>query len=234
MFHPATVPPTPRYRAPRTFVVLVAVSAVIVLAGLLTPWWAPPHEVLAYVDVSNEVSLPTWWNTSLLVVAGVLMFVVAAGSPEPRERAAWRLIGGIVLLMSLDEASMLHERLALVGLHWWPEAGLNYMWLALGVPLAVTVALVVVLVGRFLPGRTQWAVLGAFGLYFAGAVGAEVAQELALRADWHWFVRHFLTHLEEGLEMTGAALLLATPLALLHHPHVVRSPATTEAPNRSD
>lgn len=57
---------------------------------------------------------------------------------------------------------MLHERLALVGLHWWPEAGLNYMWLALGIPLAVVVALIVVPLSRALPGRTRWAVLGAF------------------------------------------------------------------------
>ena len=134
-----------------------------------------------------------------------------------------------MLLMSLDEASMLHERLALVGLHWWPEAGLNYMWLALGIPLAVVVALIVVPLSRALPGRTRWAVLGAFWIYFVGAVGAQVAQELVLQVDGHWFVRHFLAHLEEGLEMPGAALLVVTLLAGLHPPRVMGDPGSAGA-----
>ena len=197
--------------------------------NLFAPWWAPPHEVRIYLDIGNEVSLATWWNTSLLVVAGVLMLAVGGGSSGRRERTAWRLLGGIVLLMSLDEASMLHERLALVGLHWWPEAGLNYMWLALGIPLAVVVALIVVPLSRALPGRTRWAVLGAFWIYFVGAVGAQVAQELVLQVDGHWFVRHFLAHLEEGLEMPGAALLVVTLLAGLHPPRVVGDPGSAGA-----
>ena len=70
----------------------------------------------------------------------------------------------------------------------------------------------VLLLSRVLPGRARWAVLGAFGIHFAGAVGAEVAQEIVLQVDGHWFARHFLAHLEKGLEMTGAVLLLVTPL----------------------
>ncbi|MFW6188420.1 MAG: hypothetical protein ACOC84_10550 [Actinomycetota bacterium] len=218
------------YPAARIFLALVAVSAVIVLAGLSMPWWAPTHEVAIYLDVANEVSLPTWWNTALLVVAGVLMLAVAGATSLPRGRVAWRLLGSLVVLMSLDEASMLHERLALVGLHWWPEAGLNYMWLLLGVPLAVAVAVSVALASRGLPARARWAVLGAFGLYFAGALGAELAQEFVLRTEAHWFVRPFLSHLEEGLEMTGAALLLVTPLAGLHRPRLVGDDGPGEAP----
>lgn len=225
---PDKTSPDSTYPVTRIFVGLVTVSAVIVLAGLSMPWWSPPHEVAIYLDVANEVSLPTWWNTSLLIVAGVLMLVVAGATSRPRERTAWRLLGGLVVLMSLDEASMLHERLALVGLHWWPEAGLNYMWLLLGAPLAVAVVVFVALASRCLPGRTRWAVLGAFGLYFAGALGAELAQELVLRTEAHWFVRPFLTHLEEGLEMTGAALLLVTPLARLHRPRLVGADDSAE------
>lgn len=225
-----TTDSAPRYRALRSFVVLVGVSAVIVLAGLFTPWWAPPHEVRIYLDIGNEVSLPTWWNTALLVVAGVLMLAVGGGASGSRERTAWRLLGALLVLMSLDEASMLHERLALVGLRWWPEAGLNHMWLALGIPLAAAVVVIVVLLSRALPGRARWAVLGAFGIYFAGAVGAEVAQEFVLQVDGHWFASHFLAHLEEGLEMTGASLLLVTALAQLHPPRVVGEPVRVEAP----
>ena len=221
--------PVPMGRATRVFVVLIGVSAVIVLGNLFIPWWSPPHEVRIYLDIGNEVSLPTWWNTSLLVVAGVLMLLVSGGSAGRRERTAWRMLGGIVLLMSLDEASMLHERLALVGLHWWPDAGLNYMWLALGVPLAAAVVLFIVLLSRALPGRARWAVLGAFGIYFTGAIGAEVAQELVLQVDGHWFVRHFLAHVEEGLEMTGAALLLVTALARLHPPRIMEEAGASEA-----
>lgn len=231
---PATTDLDRTYRATGILLVLVAVSAAIVLAGLFEPWWPLPQDLRAYLDVSNEISLPTWWNTALLVLAGALMLAVAGVAPGRRERTAWALVGGLVALMSLDEASMLHERLALVGSHWWPAAELHYMWLLLGVPLAAAVVLFVVLAARGLPGRIRWAVLGAFGLYFAGAVGAEIAQELILQADGHWFARRFLAHPEEGLEMTGAALLVVAPLARLQRPQVVGDPSIVEVPSPLD
>ena len=69
----------------------------------------------------------------------------------------------------------------------------------------------------------------ALGIYFTGAIGAEVAQELVLQVDGHWFVRHFLAHVEEGLEMTGAALLLVTALARLHPPRIMEEAGASEA-----
>lgn len=222
------VPSAPGYPARRIFAALLAVSTVMVLTALFEPWWSVPHDLRVFLDVSNEISLPTWWSTSLLVLAGVLMLTAAGVVPGRSERTAWRLLGGLLVLMSLDEAAMLHERLALVGSTWWPDAGLNYMWLLLGVPLAGAVVLFVALTVRGLPGAVRWTVLGAFGTYFLGAVGAELAQEAILRAEepeqTRWFARRFLAHLEEGLEMTGAAMLLVTPLTRLRRPLVAGEP----------
>lgn len=196
----------------RVLAVLVGVSAVLVLVSLLAPWWAPHRDVMFYVEVGGENNLPMWWNAGLLLVAGLVLFVTGDAAPGRTERFAWRALGALVLLLSLDEATMLHEKLAGPAGRLWPAAGLSYMWLVVGTPLAAGVLVFVLLLGRTLPRRPRWLLTAAFAVYFTGAVGVEVLQELVVDPDGHWFAHRVLFHAEEALEMAGASMMAVVPL----------------------
>ncbi|MEX5275064.1 MULTISPECIES: hypothetical protein [Kocuria] len=194
-------------------VAAVIVSLIITLLSLFAVWWAPNLGIYHYLEVTSEVNLPMWWNVLLLIVAATLMFLVAANTPSRSARLSWRLIAVIALLMSLDDATMLHEKLGLVVERFAPDTGFTFTWVILGAPIAAGVILLAFFASRRLhktPGRL---LVSGFVVFLGAAVGFEFIADYLIRVEAHWFLYRVTYHLEEGLEMVGAALMAVAPLA---------------------
>ena len=98
--------------SPRTVeVVLIVISLIlgVVSYAMHLMVRATGGNTLALVDVGDEVSLGTWFETLLFAIAAVVLFFGgrAAGSMATR----WYVLSGVMLMLSIDEAASMHERL---------------------------------------------------------------------------------------------------------------------------
>jgi len=143
-------------------------------------------------DVDCEGNVPTLFNV-LLFLCAALLFILIGSTETGRGRWAWRLMGGVMLFLGVDEGAQVHERfmnhtLLLLG-HGQVRVGemgwLFYAWI---VPyLMATALLVAVLLPwlRKLERTTRNGLLLAGAIHLLGAVGMEayggkVAEHLLL------------------------------------------------------
>lgn len=171
-------------------------------------------ELTRWLDINSETSVATWFNIGLLQLGAMLMVVACAASPV-RERAGWAGLSVGLLLLSLDEKILIHERLpALLGM----EHGSlpTHEWLLPGVLIALAALCVLLVLVRPLPGRVRMGLLLALVVYGSGAVGMELLSGLGVRQlDSQHLVRQLMPvweWIEESLEMLGCVLAVATVL----------------------
>lgn len=191
--------------ARRVVVGLVAATG-LVFAGFVASFgWhrvvSPVPAVKDWFDIGGEANLPTWWNSTLLVLIAVLALsaaIVSAGSTA--ERRAWWVVAAAATYLSIDEATELHERLTDAG----ERTGLDlptYAWLIPGVVLAAVGSTVLVVVGRSLPRPTGPRLGAALAAYGFAALGLEALTGWIRDRfdDSPWFTLGVMA--EEGLEM---------------------------------
>lgn len=206
---------------------LWATSALLVLISFSLPlvlglpfgstWW-----VREFFDVNIERNLPTWWNSGLLLLAGILSAVVGTvrricrADERTIPTVSWWGLAVVLGLMSLDEFSGFHERLGEV---WDRLVGHNplpaFQGLILGVPLALAVLVLLWVCARSLPLPAARTYLLGMAIFFVGAIAVE-SVPLFLDIWRRTFAYHVTYHLEELLEFLGAALLVIAPLRALH------------------
>lgn len=212
--------------------VLWGVSVALVLFSFVFPFllgvaFTDTSWIREFFDVSGERNLTAWWNSGLLLLAGVLSIAVGMARWVSRTDTGFALVSwwGLAALlgvMSLDEFAGVHEQLDVL---WARLVGENplpsYQWLMLGVPLAVAVLLFLWLCVRVLPQATARTYLLGMVVFFTGAI---VVEALPLLLDiWRYTLAFHVTyHVEELLEFLGAALLVVAPLRALL-PQIVES-----------
>lgn len=170
-------------------------------------------------DVDFERNVPTWFSSVLLLLIAVVMLVIAMSPAERRDRLRWRILGGLALVMSVDEVAVYHElwigptRSAL-----GTDGALYFAWV---IPALALVAVVGALSLRFLmrlPRATAIGLVLSAACYVIGAVGLEMASAVeGQRDDFSGFesLRYdVVVAVEELLEMLGALGALHT---LLRH-----------------
>lgn len=170
----------------------------------------PRSDLKWLLAVDEENNLPTWFSSFLLASAAALSFFSGLKALTRRTAVGWRVLAVLLVVMSADEVVGFHE---LVN-RYLGESG------ALGIemrsPWVVPGILVVAVIGvasrQFLPWLTiqvSGAIRRAALVYVSGALGFEIIWVLALRCGWSspW-VTLALVHIEEGLEMAGAILLI--------------------------
>lgn len=208
----------------RLLAILVAISALLTLLSYLTlelvdhPFFAVGGMGHAYLNVGVEANVPTWWSASLLTVGGAVTVVLAWLLHSEGRSGTWSTvsIAALLLAFSLDELVELHEHLHRIGSRLVSAETLPFVWLAVGIPLALAIIVAVVVLARNLPAATRPLVVGGLAVFFAGAIGLElVGGELAARGGIETPEAVAVYHLEELLEMTGAALMAVAPLRAL-------------------
>ena len=181
----------------------------------------------SYVQITNvnrESSVPTWFQSSLLLACAAFLWTVGAacrraGFPRP---SAWRLLAAAFLYLSIDEAVALHEgfnRPVRNALNL--DGALYFSWVVAAVPVVLVFGLMLLPWLRGLPGRTRLAFLGSGAVYISGSVGMELVGSVLWRSGGRDTVAYAVAStLEETMEMVGVLLFVAA-VGTYYYRHVV-------------
>lgn len=181
--------------------------------------------IAVYAQITNsnlEASIPTWYAASLLLFCAILLTVIGVAKRLHQDGYArhWLGLAVIFLYMSLDEGSMIHEELtdplrALFNVTNY----LYFAWMLVGIPVALTIAIIYARFILDLPARIRVLFILAGSCYVGGAVFIE-----AISANM-WYLNdgaslHYMIvgTIEEFFEMIGAIILIYA--LLLHIPQV--------------
>ncbi len=175
--------------------------------------------LLSVLNLDAENSFGTWVASLLLLAIAIgMMWIAQSAASEKRE---WWGLGILVVAMSCDEVSGMHERLIVLreilksqGIQLPPM-----FYLAWTIPALIGLLVIAILYARFLfrlPRAHAPRLFAAAGCYLGGAVGVEMLGSSALvqygaeGAVFAWY-----TLVEEVVEMLGLALGLRAVLLLL-------------------
>mgnify|MGYP000867926158 CR=1 FL=1 len=176
---------------------------------------------LFYVD--TEQNIPTYFSVMLILLAALLLAVISMLTRKHRlpHVSKWVILAFGFLLMALDEAFQIHERLNIPVGKLLGEGSLGIFYFPWTIP---GMALVIVLGAFFLrflfhlPATTRFRFMAAAMIYLAGAIGIELigSQHAELYGYENWTYSLIAT-VEESLEITGLIVFLWALLTYSAH-----------------
>lgn len=195
---------------------IVALLIINVVGQLYFQFYQQPSAfVVDFIDrfnVDKELSVPTWFASFLAVLAGLVALFNAVMTGG--KKSVWWVLGGLFLLISLDETAALHE-LLLQGLHIAADFGeaqsfSQNAWLFLMPVIAVVALWIVWQAKKQLPAEVFFGLSLGLGIYLLGAV---VVEFMSIEVDKVSLAYRFgYTVIEEGLEFLGMWVMLYTAL----------------------
>lgn len=204
----------------RTVALFLAGSAVALTATsyamhLVTR--AADIDTIAALDVGDEVSVSTWFQSLLFLAAAVVLLIGRSRAAASGTRTwGWSNLAAVMVLLSIDEAVSLHERAGSALRELLDTGGvLYYIWV---LPALAFVALVSAVQFRWwtaFPSRTRmWLGLAAV-IFVAGAAGLELAAGVGDEVDGTANMRSItFSAAEEFMEMVGLSVFV---WAILDH-----------------
>lgn len=192
----------------------IALITMYFMSSVINSW-----VLQTWFDLDSEVSVPTWFSASQLLVAGILMCLMSdyAGRHGWPSAFFCLTVGVGFIALSADEASGIHERLTyLAGRYapWVPMVqGHRAAWIFL---YGVTGAAFMVLHRRNLlmmwrnHRQASMVMAGGFATIAAGGVLVEVAGFYALVP-----IESVQVALEEFLEILGGSIILVGAMIFL-------------------
>jgi hypothetical protein len=138
---------------------------------------------LRILDVGEERSIPTWFNSILLLLCSILLAVVTVAKRRRNDRYSlhWGVLSIILLLLSLDEVASIHEAIGQQSerlLHnitgFTPSGAIKFFWVVPGAIFAFIVLLAYLKFLANLPLSTRRLFLFAGALFVLGALGLEM------------------------------------------------------------
>jgi hypothetical protein len=174
---------------------------------------------LTYVDA--ESNIPTWYSSGLLLAVACIHAVIARAASRRADRWArhWWALAALFAVLSIDEASMIHElpidRLRAV----FGVGGLLHeAWVVPGMIAVMIVGLLLVSFLRSLPRSIAIGYLLAGVLFVGGAIGVEMVSGAVAdgrgRESWMYVM---VVSVEELFEMAGLAVLAGVSLVVLRN-----------------
>lgn len=231
----------------RLFLIAILLGAAYVVVHRLNPYGMTPGRseasrlLFQIFDLDSENNVPTWYAALLWAIAAGLALVSARRefSRPAVVRWSWTLLGGVFLLLSIDEAASLHERwLDLAGDVVQDMTGVAdsfyYNWVALAAVLAASIA--ALLVPFLLRIRRDVAVCLILGgaLFLMGSLGFETVSS-AIHRGWISSIHQTgltwprLIILEEMFETFGAIVAIHAMLRWLTQPQAAATPTAPRA-----
>jgi len=165
----------------------------------------------ALFDLGAEQNIPTWFSTIQLSLASMLAFTIFLDRRLDGMRLVgyWAGLGFIMLYMSLDEATVLHERMVEPIREAFGLGGfLYYSWVVVGAIAVAAVVLIYVPFLRSLPKRTAALIIFAGAIFVAGGLGLELVGGAIVDKRGYGLVSQVVTAAEESLEMIGIATFI--------------------------
>lgn len=158
-----------------------------------------PWLLLQLFDLDEENNIPTWFSSFLLLNSAFFLYIYSAGE-QLQKKFHWRFLAAGFFLLAIDEVAGLHETF---------NSSIEMNWAIPGAILVLFLAVAFVPFLLSLPRKLAvMFVLSGF-LYVSGAIIVELLSE-DLESDS--LVYMLAVAVEEGLEMIGALLFLATVL----------------------
>jgi hypothetical protein len=208
-----------------TVVLLASASVAARGAGLV---W-DIKDLTRWFDVDAEANLPTWFAASLLMLSAVLAATIACSPTRGvTKRWHWVLLSGVLVALSIDEATRLHEGIG-EGLQqaWETDGLLNFAWV---VPYGLVGLVLLVLMIPYLaalPPRTRNLFLTAGVIYVIGAAGVNAIIGSLIDSNPPDGLVSGLGLLEEVMEMAGLSILLYGLLDFVRSAAVPSMPDST-------
>jgi len=168
--------------------------------------------LVRFLYVDEEGNLPTWFQSTGMAISALLLWWIGREARARKQRFAghWTGLAGVFLLLSIDEAASFHEMLIdplNQIMHISPL--LFCTWVIAGAAFVLVMAVIYAKFMLHLPPTLRWQLLLAAALYLGGAMGMELIGGCwAKRHSIENGIYSFLTHIEEGLEMSGIAVFI--------------------------
>jgi hypothetical protein len=170
--------------------------------------------LLRLLWVDQEGNLPTWFSSTTLLVGAILAIIIARTTRhDGRPHVSWHVLGGLLLVLAIDEVAGMHEILARYsgragGFGLFPDGGLTFGWVLLSMPFVIVVCWLAACFFRTLADPVRDRLGAGLAIFLAGALGVEAltGQVVGLNTT-NWLYLVFST-IEEGAEMIGAVVFL--------------------------
>ena len=167
---------------------------------------------MTIINVSWEGNLPTWFSTMLLAASALLLAVIAHVKIRQRDpyRWHWSVMALGFTMMSLDETAGFHEMLnGLLENYSLFKGRLAYPWVGAAMPFVGGVGITFLRFVWDLPARGRRRFVWAAAVYVGGAVLVEVLWSAYIVShSRNLAASQLIRTLEEGMEMTGAAMFI--------------------------
>lgn len=168
------------------------------------------------LDLDVERSIYTWYSTILLFIAGLVLGLQAWQSFAIREfnRWYWLMLSAVFLLLSLDEAISIHEKLSSLV----PEnlsGGIYFRWVVPAAVLCGLGLLASIPFLRSLPRSTWIGMIVSAVVFLSGAIGMELVGG-AVIDQGHGLESGYYraeVNIEEALEGLGVILFISVLLS---------------------
>jgi hypothetical protein len=197
---------------------LVALHVVGQVATALVPGNRYIAALARFVDLNQEVNLPSWYASGALGFCAVLLAMIARAAQRARSRYVlhWAGLAMIFCGLSLDELVSLHERttVPLRALLRAGEGPIYYSWVVLGAALVAVIGFAYLPFLLHLSAQTRRLCVIAAGLFLSGALGMEMIEGV-IRAHKETLTWALVVSLEEILEMTGVVVFAHALLGYL-------------------
>jgi hypothetical protein len=187
------------------------------------------HSFFILFDLEAEGNLSTWFASTLLLAAAVLLFVIGRSS-ESFLALRWKILSLVFLYIAIDEAAQLHEFTILHLRNAMNLSGVFYFsWVVVAIPIVALLAIFYIRFLLSLPSPVRELAFTAATLYVSGALGMEMINAAHAEIYGHTLKYELMTDLEETLELVGIALWLFALLRYLQTLCTVRPLRTRPA-----
>lgn len=170
------------------------------------------HDFVAEFDVNSEANITTYYSVSMAIVASLLLFVIAYLKNRARDgfRFHWAALACWLLYISMDDASVIHEKISKYLKGWTVMGGwFEYKWVIAGLAVLVILAVLFFRFWLHLDNKFKALFLISAAMFFGGAVGTEI-----IGGRWAYsfgsknFTYVIINTLEQGLQYGGLMMLI--------------------------
>jgi len=171
--------------------------------------------VIPMFDFDDEQNIPTLFSSFAILLSSILLSVIAytqkkLGSPY----ISWLILAVIFLFLSIDEISLIHERLAIILRGTLNTSGIfYYAWV---IPYGIALIAFVALYAKFLfrlPKNIMYLFILSGTIYVTGVLGFELLGGMESTAHNEATLKFSILYtLEELFEMVGIAIFIYTLL----------------------
>jgi len=162
--------------------------------------------------LNTEMNFPTYFSSVQLLLASILFFLIAAWKKLERDkyRIHWKGLAFLLLLFSIDEFTVMHEKLSKLFKNLPDFNGLfSFKWIFAGIAFVIIFGLLYLMFFFHLEKKYKILFLASATLFFGGALGFEViGGRYANYNDTRNITFYMITTIEEALEMGGISLLV--------------------------